>query len=106
MSRKLVPVTLIKDGMNCYFESMKAAGEFINETSSHVSKATIKGTRCHGWRVKRGYVEPEPLKPEVIIKQETVYVKVHPVLRTNGLLTPNKTELNYYAYQAEKGAKA
>ena len=29
-----------------------------------------------------------------------------PRLRANGLLTPNKTELNYYRYRAKKGAKA
>ena len=29
-----------------------------------------------------------------------------PRLRANGLITPNKTEREYYRYLAEKGAKA
>ena len=93
-------VTLIKDGMNCYFETQKAAIAFLKVPESTFYGDCVRGCKCRGWKIKSGYVEPEPLEPIVITQI------IHPVLRVNGLLAQNKTEREYYKYLAEKGAKA
>jgi len=101
--RKGTPVTLVKDGMNCYFPSVSKASEFLKVKQNEVSMAHIRNGMCHGWKVKKGFAKPEPLR-EVIIQREIVYEQLKPRLRVNGLLTPNKTERDYYRYQERKNA--
>ena len=81
----MTEITLFKDNMVHYFESVKEASKYLKRDSSSVSKAMIRGNKCNGWRVYKGYVKFE--KAEVI----------QPVFRARDL-PMNKTELEYYGY--------
>ena len=82
---------LYKNGKRLFFDSAKEASEFLGVTAHAIHMASFRHGKCLGWRVDK-------IKGDIPTRALG--------LRVNGLLTPNKTELNYYAYQAEKGAKA
>lgn len=82
----MTAITLFKDNIVHYFESVKDASKYLKRDQTSVSNAIKRGNRCNGWRVYKGYVKFE--KAEVI----------QPIFRA-GDLPMNKTELEYYGYR-------
>ena len=80
---------LYKDGKLRSFDSVKEASKFLGVTQHAIHMASARHGKCLGWsvdKVKGGF-------PTRTLG-----------LRANGLLTPNKTEREYYRYQERKNA--
>jgi hypothetical protein len=86
-----VKYVLWRDGIRAEFASEAEACAYLGVVRGTVSSDCSRDCKCQGWSISR-IIGGFPVRSSG--------------LRTNHLLTPNKTELNYYRYQAKKGAKA
>ena len=97
---KKIKCVLYKQDTVLFCDSLSEAAKVANTSAQNISQAIQQDRRkCMGWNLMDMNLVADFLK-------KYGELPLTPRLRVNGLLTPNKTELNYYAYQAEKGAKA